>query len=160
MVNLGFHSVRISGEYERIYNFLLRGSPPRIKSVFPQHTHTFVLMAVVGCMSGNRTELRSPKELLKAQYFSEEETTILTSIALHAKGFSTYPSEVLRNSKEIITLAEQYADYGMQVFCNELFGSPEAFVKLIETESVELQELTADMLKWVLSKSSTAQLKD
>ena len=96
----------------------------------------FLVAMVIGHRRGIRSPLKGPyHDLFRASVLSSNEEWLIKSIAIAEKG----DLDVLLNDKEVLKIAEEYANSGILVLYDIIFGgAPGDPLKRIEAEAMEI----------------------
>lgn len=86
--------------------------------LFDQYTNIYSICCVLGFKNGKRTPLESRESIFTLEQLSEDEWSLLISIAYVSSNMN---NELLCKTKEILDICSEYAETGMDLLMNTRF---------------------------------------
>ena len=110
-------SVHIDPKHHDLYSQLTTGDEAPFKTM----KDLFMLAASVGYARGRRVPLSGQREIFRWPTFtSQEDVPVLRAIAIA----ETRDTVVLVDQNQLLTIAEEYANSGIEEVRREVFGKP------------------------------------
>ena len=110
-------SVHIDPKHHELYSQLTTGDEAPFKTM----KDLFMLAASVGYARGRRVPLSGQREIFRWPTFtSQEDVPVLRAIAIA----ETRDTVVLVDQNQLLTIAEEYANNGIEEVRREVFGKP------------------------------------
>lgn len=102
----------------------------------------FITAMVLGFYRDRRIPLiRQKKDIIRTEYFNEQQKDIMKALAVATEN----NLEVLADKKKVLSIAEEYANGGIKILDNLIFGSE--FGSPDKRLESELQNITSSIIK-------------
>ncbi|WP_079476243.1 hypothetical protein [Marinococcus halophilus] len=112
------HRVYVRKKYIDIYRELRaqKSSSPRI---FKDNKGLFVLATTIGFKSGEQKSFQNKEQLMWSDALDDYQQTVIKAIAI--KSTNENNLNILNNPEEMYSIAENYANKGMDILIEEVF---------------------------------------